>query len=175
MIFQDLQNAIKAELEADAYFSASPAISVFCEDDTTPEAFIENVQAKLNSTGVCVGIGLPDIDIDGRDIASVSIPLVVWENPKLNRKVSSTQKPAFKVATKCAALLTNTQLSLEYWHALKVQSFRRIGHEDGVTAWQVMVKTGTLLETFYSLLETETDAVLTDESGGGLIISPTEP
>ena len=178
MIFADLQNGIKDYLVDDAYFSASPGVAVYCEDADKPEEFLDNIHGKFTSVGIVAGIGVPDVEISSSDVGNIILPIVVWENPQLNRKPSTgTQKKCASVAFKIAAMLMNHQLEgdLEYWHRIKVTGVRRLGAEDGLLMWQVMVKTGTILDTILTYLESSSGSVLMSDSGSSFFVTPTEP
>jgi len=109
-IVTDLQNAVRAHLIADPFFSG---IDVYTPDDMSAESMNKtpsDIEQRINQSlgslkGVCMIVVLPvfgSVASDCPGIFSDNVPVVirVIENPLINRGPNGTQKTASMLATR---------------------------------------------------------------------------
>jgi hypothetical protein len=149
MIFEDFQNAIVERLSADAYFSDDPGILVIAED--SPKDHGKAILNAINTVGIACAVGFPSMQRDQNNVATISVPILFWENPEKNRtEGTGTEKPAPQAATKSMALLNGYQKStLQMFSPIKIQSSFELPPDEGDfrILWALIVQSKILYKT----------------------------
>lgn len=175
MIFSDLQNAVVARLNWDAYFAdPDKGATVLAENRMD---LIHELDASLARLGVCAVVVTPRVTPGENDTTSVRVVLLIHEIPIINRDTSGSQKAAQDLGAKAMALLTDWTPNEDMWSPLEFQGLELTDVDEtyGRITWSAEFITYTMLELLITLLDDESDNVLINESGETLLVSPTDP
>lgn len=149
MIFEDFQNAIVARLESDEYFSEAPGILIVAEDN--PKMQSKAVQDAMNTIGIACAVGFPSFQREQDNKATISVPILFWENPQINRTAGTgTEKPSSHAATQAMARLNGYQSeTLQMFSPIQIQSMFEVPPDEGDfrILWALVVQSKILFKT----------------------------
>lgn len=92
---EELWTAIKARLDADGVFSATPAITVIRKGTGDPDRELEAALGAAAKSGVAVFMAMPSLSMpERRDIGSGEFLVEIVEDPAMNRGPGGTRKTA---------------------------------------------------------------------------------
>lgn len=178
MLFDDLQTALVAQLNSDAYFT-DPAKQVNCLAENRMDLLSE-LDTSLAKCGVGVVVACSSIQDGerGKEIV-VSIVAQVHEIPLLNRAPSGSGKTAFNLCVKAMTIWGNRSWSPDpdVWSAMEFKGLELtdVDEEFGRVVWSVRYEIRTQLEIVFSLLADEQNRIFVDEIGRPLLVSPVNP
>jgi hypothetical protein len=182
MIFAELQNSIADLLNADAYFTQSPACPVYWQGqkedaDKKPLETAKAMQAALNNAGATAMVMYPTVRDGGNDHAEAQITILFLENVVKNKATTGTQKSAWNFAVKAMAILMQEQNQVAPWSQFFFDSIDDdVDIEaEGHIGWTLKCHCRTLLDTVIYALADELGALLVTENDEPLLVSPTEP
>ncbi|HTG44936.1 MAG TPA: hypothetical protein VK633_10430 [Verrucomicrobiae bacterium] len=176
MIFDDLQSALVARLNWDAYFS-EPTIGVTALAENRMDLLSE-LDIALAKGGLAVVVAITRVILDEHGAALVTITLQVHEIPLINRAASGTQKTALGVLVKAKSLWDKPwSPDPDVWSHLEFVRFELTGvdEEYARVTWTIEFQVRTYLETVVEVLATASGRPLATASGAQLLVSPTAP
>jgi hypothetical protein len=170
VILDDFQSGIVNALKADAYFTQSPAVPVFAEDQ--PQAHKDAADA-LVQVGIVALVGEPVVSIgDYRDKIVMQCTVALIENTDLNRGQTGTGRKARQLGLKAWALLHERILGLIEWRCASLQ---QVAAGDGLVVWELEVRTDFPFAVIKTLLVDQNDAGAADQTGRIAEYQPTGP
>lgn len=178
MIFREQQQAIATTLAEWAFFTKAPGCPVYWmgqkeEETGKPMDTANALERALATSGAAALVLEPIVSCTENIYGSLAIKILFLENVSQNRGDDGTGICAYDYAEVGTALL----LGKEYapWSGLWFEGIDPVDVSDeGIEAWILSLRCQTLFDVIAQVLGDELGAMIVDETGAPILLTPTE-
>lgn len=176
--FDPFQQTIKAEFDADDYFTEDPAIAVVLEEEPDGEdgaaSVAHAINTALNSSGMAVQIFYPDWRDAGDGRAVIEGAAHLFENRARNKSETGANRRGREAAEKVAALLHGF-MPAQWASYIQVTATECAGESKGIRIWEIRYQAFCRFDVLISVLGTHLGEAIGTENGEMLQVHPTDP